>query len=85
MVALEAMSAYSIQALDTGSTNLTVKLGTPGRQTDYTIVLTGSDDGIQKELEVHNHSLFQDFFFSSNRRNIGLLGIVFLMLNNHDR
>lgn len=63
MVALEAMSAYSIQTLDTGSTNLTVKLGTPGRQNDYTIVLTGSDDGIQKELEVHNHSLFQDFFF----------------------
>eukprot|EP00075_Anas_platyrhynchos_P001704 XP_005018393.2 complement C4 [Anas platyrhynchos] len=51
VVALEAMSAYSIQTLDTGSTNLTVKLGTPGRQNDYTIVLTGSDDGIQKELE----------------------------------
>lgn len=73
MVALEAMSAYSIQALDTGSTNLTVKLGTPGRQTDYTIVLTGSDDGIQKELEVHNHSLFQDFFFPQTGETLGYL------------
>ncbi|XP_035398718.1 complement C4-like [Cygnus atratus] len=51
VVALEAMSAYSIQTQDTGSTNLTVKLGTPGRQKDYTIILTDSDEGIQKELE----------------------------------
>nr|XP_013048069.2 complement C4-like [Anser cygnoides] len=51
VVALEAMSAYSIQTQNTGSTNLTVKLGTPGRQKDYTIILTDSDEGIQKELE----------------------------------
>lgn len=62
MVALEAMSAYSIQTQNTGSTNLTVKLGTPGRQKDYTIILTDSDEGIQKELEVYNQSLFQYFF-----------------------
>ncbi|NXK51540.1 CO4 protein, partial [Chauna torquata] len=51
VVALEAMSAYSIQTLDTASTNLTVRLGTPGRQEDYTIILTDTDEGIQKKLE----------------------------------
>lgn len=57
MVALEALSAYSIQTLNTGPTNLTVKLGTPGRQKDYSITLTDTDEAIQKELEVHNHPL----------------------------
>ncbi|NXL64549.1 CO4 protein, partial [Chordeiles acutipennis] len=51
VVALEALSAYSIQALNTASTNLTVKLGTPGRQEDYSIILTDTDEAIQKQLE----------------------------------
>ncbi|XP_074941910.1 complement C4-like [Phalacrocorax aristotelis] len=51
VVALEAMSAYSIQTLNTASTNLTVKLGTPGRQKDYSITLTDTDEVIQKQLE----------------------------------
>ncbi|NXI92835.1 CO4 protein, partial [Psophia crepitans] len=51
VVALEALSAYSIQALNTASTNLTVKLSTPGRQKDYIITLTHNDEGIQKQLE----------------------------------
>uniref|UniRef100_A0A8B9MZH7 C4a anaphylatoxin n=1 Tax=Accipiter nisus TaxID=211598 RepID=A0A8B9MZH7_9AVES len=51
VVALEALSAYSIQTLNTASTNLTVKLGTPGRQEDYSITLTDTDEAIQKELE----------------------------------
>ncbi|NXC69865.1 CO3 protein, partial [Anhinga anhinga] len=51
VVALEAMSAYSIQTLNTVSTNLTVKLGTPGRQKDYSITLTDTDEVIQKQLE----------------------------------
>ncbi|NXL90741.1 CO4 protein, partial [Alectura lathami] len=51
VVALEAMSAHSIQTLNIGPTNLTVRIGTPGRQNDYTIVLTDTDEGIQKELE----------------------------------
>uniref|UniRef100_A0A8B9F9X8 Complement C4 gamma chain n=1 Tax=Amazona collaria TaxID=241587 RepID=A0A8B9F9X8_9PSIT len=51
VVALEALSAYSIQALNAGPTNLTVKLGTPGRQKDYSISLTDTDEAIQKELE----------------------------------
>lgn len=58
-MALEALSAYSIQTLNTASTNLTVKLGTPGRQEDYSITLTDTDEAIQKELEVHK---FQGFF-----------------------
>ncbi|NXW89173.1 CO4 protein, partial [Alopecoenas beccarii] len=51
VVALEALSAYSIQTLNTVSTNLTVKLGTPGRQKDYSITLTDTDGPIQKQLE----------------------------------
>ncbi|NXT80660.1 CO4 protein, partial [Zapornia atra] len=51
VVALEAMSAYSIQTLNTDSTNLTVKLGTPGRQKSHVIVLTDAHEGIQKQLE----------------------------------
>ncbi|NXU49474.1 CO4 protein, partial [Turnix velox] len=51
VVALEAMSAYSIQTQNTVSSNLTVKLGTPGRQEDYSITLTGSDEAVQKQLE----------------------------------
>ncbi|NXC38623.1 CO4 protein, partial [Penelope pileata] len=51
VVALEAMSAYSIQTLNTGSTNLTVRIGTPGRREDYTIILTDADEWIQNELK----------------------------------
>ncbi|XP_072710728.1 complement C4-A-like [Ciconia boyciana] len=51
VVALEALSAYSIQSLNTESTNLTVKLATPGRQKDYSITLTDTDETIQKQLE----------------------------------
>ncbi|NXK03870.1 CO4A protein, partial [Herpetotheres cachinnans] len=51
VVALEALSAYSIQTLNTASTNLTVKLGTPGRQKDFSITLTDSDEAVQKQLE----------------------------------
>ncbi|NXX18694.1 CO4 protein, partial [Podargus strigoides] len=51
VVALEALSAYSIQTLNTASTNLTVKLGTPGRQKDYSITLTHADEAIQKQLQ----------------------------------
>lgn len=57
-MALESLSAYSIETLKTASTNLTVKLGTPGRQKDYSITLTDTDQAIQKELEVFNHPLF---------------------------
>ncbi|NXT57896.1 CO4 protein, partial [Pluvianellus socialis] len=51
VVALEALSAYSIQTLNTVSANLTVKLGSPGRQKDYSITLTDTDEEIQKQLE----------------------------------
>ncbi|NXJ08958.1 CO4 protein, partial [Odontophorus gujanensis] len=51
VVALEAMSAYSIKTLNNAPTNLTVRIGTPGRREDYTIVLTDTDEGIQKMLE----------------------------------
>ncbi|XP_009941067.2 complement C4-A [Opisthocomus hoazin] len=51
VVALEALSAYSIQTLNTASTNLTVRLGIPGRQKDYSITLTDTDEVIQKQLE----------------------------------
>ncbi|NXD78617.1 CO4 protein, partial [Halcyon senegalensis] len=51
VVALEALSAYSIQTVNTVSTNLTVKLRTPGRQKDYSITLTDTDEVIQKQLE----------------------------------
>lgn len=66
------MSAYSIKTLNTIPTNLTVRIGAPGRREDYTITLTDTNEGIQKKLEVHNYSLFS--IFCSNRRNIGLLG-----------
>ncbi|NXV35995.1 CO4 protein, partial [Rissa tridactyla] len=52
VVALEALSAYSIQTQNTASTNLTVKLGTPGRQEDYSITLIDTDEVIQKQLEL---------------------------------
>ncbi|NXV42284.1 CO4B protein, partial [Uria aalge] len=51
VVALEALSAYSIQTQNIASTNLTVKLGTPGRQEDYSITLIDTDEVIQKQLE----------------------------------
>ncbi|OXB53679.1 hypothetical protein ASZ78_001398 [Callipepla squamata] len=51
VVALEAMSAYSIKTLTDVPTNLTVRIGTPGRREDYTITLTNTDEGIQKMLE----------------------------------
>ncbi|KFQ40673.1 Complement C4, partial [Mesitornis unicolor] len=51
VVALEALSAYSIQTLNTASTNLTVKLATPGRHRDYSITLTDTDEAIQKQLQ----------------------------------
>ncbi|NWX24655.1 CO4 protein, partial [Aegotheles bennettii] len=51
VMALEALSAYSIQTLNAASTNLTVKLGTLGRQKDYIITLTDTDEAIQKKLE----------------------------------
>ncbi|KAM9246460.1 complement C4-like [Leptosomus discolor] len=51
VVALEALSAYSIQTLNTASTNLTVTLGTPGRKKDYSIVLTDTNEVIQKQLQ----------------------------------
>ncbi|NXI42488.1 CO4 protein, partial [Galbula dea] len=51
VVALEALSAYSILTLNTASTNLTVNLGTPGRQKEYSITLTDTDGMIQKQLE----------------------------------
>uniref|UniRef100_A0A8B9PC88 Complement C4 gamma chain n=1 Tax=Apteryx owenii TaxID=8824 RepID=A0A8B9PC88_APTOW len=51
VVALEALSAYSIQALGTASTNLSVRVETPGRQNSYLITLTDSDEEIQKKLE----------------------------------
>ncbi|NXG11395.1 CO4 protein, partial [Sakesphorus luctuosus] len=51
VVALEALSAYSIQTLNTASTNLTVQLGTPGRQNDYTIIVTDSNEEFQKQIE----------------------------------
>ncbi|NXU13109.1 CO4 protein, partial [Pardalotus punctatus] len=51
VVALEALSAYSIQTLNTASTDLTVRLGTPGRKNYYSIVLTDAHEGFQKKLE----------------------------------
>ncbi|NWR73543.1 CO4 protein, partial [Centropus unirufus] len=51
VMALEALSAYSIQTLNTVPTNLTVKLATPGRRKDYTFVLTDNHEAIQKQLE----------------------------------
>ncbi|XP_069738088.1 complement C4-B-like [Phaenicophaeus curvirostris] len=51
VVALEALSAYSIQTMNTVPTNLTVKLATPGRRKDYTFILTDTNEAIQKQLE----------------------------------
>lgn len=82
MVALEALSAYSIQTLNTASTDLTVRLGTPGRQNYYSIVLTDALEGFQKQLEVYNHWFFKGFFPSKWRNQILWLG--FVMLSNHD-
>jgi len=82
-VALEALSAYSIQTLNTASTNLTVRLGIPGRQKDYSITLTDTDEVIQKQLEVRSHPLFQASC-SLNKRNIGSPSLAFLMLSNHN-
>lgn len=67
-MALESLSAYSIETVKTASTNLTVKLGTPGRQQDYSITLTDTDtEAIQKELEVYNYPLFQAFFLKQEK------------------
>ncbi|NWI56273.1 CO4A protein, partial [Calyptomena viridis] len=51
VMALEALSAYSIQTLNTASTDLTVRLGTPGRQNAYSIILTDTDEEFQKQIE----------------------------------
>ncbi|NWV59930.1 CO4 protein, partial [Malurus elegans] len=51
VVALEALSAYSIETLNSASVNLTVNLGTPGRQKYYSIVLTDTHEEFQKQLE----------------------------------
>ncbi|NXO73964.1 CO4A protein, partial [Phainopepla nitens] len=51
VVALEALSAYSIRTLNAASTDLTVRLGTPGRQNYYSIVLTDAHEEFQKQLE----------------------------------
>ncbi|XP_039912840.1 complement C4-like isoform X2 [Hirundo rustica] len=51
VVALEALSAYSIQTLNSAPTDLTVRLGTPGRQNYYSIVLTDAHEEFQKQLE----------------------------------
>ncbi|NWJ00786.1 CO4 protein, partial [Crypturellus undulatus] len=51
VVALEALSAYSIQTLEASSTSLSVRVETPGRQKRYLIALTDRDEEIQKELE----------------------------------
>ncbi|NXG25538.1 CO4 protein, partial [Grallaria varia] len=51
VVALEALSVYSIQTLNTASTDLTVRLETPGRQNSYSIILTDSDEEFQKQIE----------------------------------
>ncbi|NXI83448.1 CO4 protein, partial [Rhipidura dahli] len=51
VVALEALSAYSIKTLNTASTDLTVRLGTPGRHNYYSIVLTDAHEEFQKQLE----------------------------------
>lgn len=82
-MALEALSAYSIQTLDTTSTDLTVRLGTPGRRNYYSIVLTDAHEEFQKQLEVYNHRLLQRFF-SPQEGEIKSSGLGFVMLNNHD-
>ncbi|NXU38758.1 CO4 protein, partial [Drymodes brunneopygia] len=51
VMALEALSAYSIKTRNTASTDLTVRLGTPGRQNYHSIVLTDAHEEFQKELE----------------------------------
>ncbi|XP_062432731.1 complement C4-like [Rhea pennata] len=51
VVALEALSAYSIQALGTTSTNLSVRVETPGKQNSFLLTLTDSEEEIQKKLE----------------------------------
>ncbi|NWI87950.1 CO4 protein, partial [Pitta sordida] len=51
VVALEALSAYSIQTLNSASTDLTVRLRTPGRQHAYSIILTDTDEEFQKQIE----------------------------------
>ncbi|NXA33843.1 CO4 protein, partial [Eudromia elegans] len=51
VVALEALSAYSIQALETSSTSLSVRIETPGRKNSYLIPLTDKNEEIQKKLE----------------------------------
>ncbi|XP_009101151.3 complement C4-like [Serinus canaria] len=51
VMALEALSAYSIRTLDSVSTDLTIRLGTPGRRNSYRIVLTDAQEAFQKQLE----------------------------------
>lgn len=66
-MALEALSAYSIQTLNTASTNLTVRLGTPGRQNYYSVVLTDAHEEFQKQLEVQNHHFLKHFCFKQEK------------------
>ncbi|NWS68488.1 CO4 protein, partial [Crotophaga sulcirostris] len=73
VVALEALSAYSIQTLNTASTNLTVKLATPGRQKDYIFVLTDAHETIQKQLEF---DLGRKLEVSVNGRGNGTMSIL---------
>ncbi|NXY04628.1 CO4 protein, partial [Pteruthius melanotis] len=73
VVALEALSAYSIQTLNTASTDLTVRLGTPGRQNYYSIVLTDAHEGFQKQLEFE---LGRKLDVSVNGRGNGTMSIL---------
>lgn len=66
-MALEALSAYSIQTMNSVSTNLTVKLGSPGRQKDYSITLTDTDETIQKQLEVQTTLCFKLLFLKQEK------------------
>lgn len=78
-MALEALSAYSIQTLNAASTDLTVRLGTPGRQNYYSIVLTDAHEEFQKQLEVHNHWLFRRGVFFPQKKEIKSSGLGFVM------
>ncbi|XP_009867930.1 PREDICTED: complement C4-like, partial [Apaloderma vittatum] len=73
VVALEALSAYNIQTLNTAPTNLTVKLVTPGRQRGYSVVLTDTKEAIQKELEFE---LGRKLQVSVNGRGNGTMSIL---------
>lgn len=81
-MALEALSTYSIQTLNTAFTNLTVRLGTPGRQNYYSVVLTDAHEEFQKQLEVQNHHFFKAFLLQTGE--IGSSGLDFVMLSNYE-